>query len=156
MNQTSDILTAFNTVKTMLESISTGNGYNSDPSLKQGWLQHIFQGRHREAIQFPVIAYRPDVSNPTGGDKTHNTNLNDLVTLSLDCAVSVKESDDPVADLLNLLKDVRRSLVFDPNTARLGISEIEFLDCPFDVPETGDDYAFFSQKIRFKVVEQYA
>lgn len=107
-------------------------------------------------IAFPVVAYRPEVSLPGGGERTNNTNLNDSITLSLDCAVSVKESEAPVDDLLNLLKDVRRSLVFDPDTARLGISEIQFLECPFDIPEAGDDYAFFSQKIRFQVVEQYA
>jgi len=156
MNQASDILTAMNAIKSMLEAITVANGYNFTPALKRGWLQHIFQGRHREVVTFPVIAYRPDVSTPSGGDRTNNTNLKDLVTINLDCAVLVKDSEDVVADLLNLLKDVRRSLVFDPITEKLGVSEIQFLECPFDIPEAGEDYAFFSQKIRIQVIEQYA
>lgn len=156
MNKTSDILVAMNSIQAMLEKISQDNGFNSNPSIKRGWLQQLFQSRNRVPIAFPVVAYRPEVSLPGGGERTNNTNLNDSITLSLDCAVSVKESEAPVDDLLNLLKDVRRSLVFDPDTARLGISEIQFLECPFDIPEAGDDYAFFSQKIRFQVVEQYA
>lgn len=156
MNKTSDINKALQAIKTMLEKISTANGYNTNPSLRQGWLQHIYARRTQAAVQFPVIAYRPELSKPAGGEKTNNTNLTDTVMFSIDCAVEVKNTDTPVEDLLNLLKDVRRSLVFDTNTQKLGISELTFSECPFDVPEAGDDYCFFSQKIQFKVVEQYA
>lgn len=155
MNPTSEILLAMDAIKAMFEQISTANGYNHNPTLKRGWLQHIFQGRHRTEPTFPIIAYRPHISEPTS-KVPDNSSLIDTVTLVIDCAVSVKDTDTPVDDLLNLLKDVRRSLVFDPDTTRLKISELTFQDCPFDLPEAGDDYAFFSQKINFKVVEQYA
>lgn len=156
MNKTSDILAGLDAIKAMLEKITQLNDYNHTPAIKRGWLQHIFEGRSRAPVTFPVVAYRPALSVPGGGEQTENTSLNDRVTISIDCAVSVKESPDPVADLLNLLKDVRRSLVFDTNTTKLGVSEIVFLECQFDVPEAGEDYAFFSQKISFRVVEQYA
>lgn len=156
MNKTSDINKALAAIKTMLSQISKANGYNFSPQLKQGWLQHIFARRTQVAVVFPVIAYRPELSQPNGGERTNNTNLNDTITFSIDCAVAVKDTETPVEDLLNLLKDVRRALVFDPYTQKLGISELTFSECPFDVPEAGDEYCFFSQKIQFKVVEQYA
>lgn len=156
MNKTSDIKTALTGIETMLGKISKANGYNSNPMLKQGWLQHIYARRSQVAVTFPLIAYRPELSRPSGGERTNNTNLNDTITFSIDCAVAVKDTETPVDDLLDLLKDVRRSLVFDPYTQKLGISELTFSECPFDVPEAGDEYCFFSQKIQFKVVEQYA
>lgn len=139
----------------MLEKISVDNGYNFTPTLREGWLQHIYARRSQQEVVYPVVAYRPEISDPKGGEKTNNTNLNDTITFSLDCAVLVKDTDTPVQDLLNLLKDVRRALVFDSNR-RNAISELVFLDCPFDVPDVGEEMCFFSQRIQFKVVEQYA
>lgn len=155
MIMTSEALVAVTAVKTMLATISTATGYNFDPTIKQGWLQHLFQSRTRVPFSFPVVAYRPELSTPDG-TKTDNAVVTDRIVLVLDCAIAVKETDTPVEDLFNLLKDVRRSLVFDPNKNRLGIKKITFLDCPFDVPEVGDEYAFFSQRISFEVTEQYA
>jgi hypothetical protein len=155
MNQTSDILTALDFIRQRLESITTANGYNFSPSVRRGWLEHVFQGRHRQPVAFPVIVYRPSLSEPVSS-APGNENMVDSVTVLIDCAVSVKESEQPVDDLLNLLKDVRRSLVFDPENPRLKISDLTIQDCPFDTPESGDEYAFFSQKISFRVTEQYA
>ena len=155
MNTTSDIIRALDDIKQRLEQISTANGYNSNPSIKRGWLEMLFRGRNRNEVPLPVIAYRPSLSNPESA-VPGNSNMKDVVTVLLDCAVSTKDSDTPVDDLLNLLKDVRRSLVFDPDDRKLVISDMTIQDCPFDLPESGDDYAFFSQKISFKVVEQYA
>ena len=150
----SKILVALDEVQTMLNEITEVKGYNSSPSIKRGWLQHIFQGRHAAPVKFPVIAYRVESSSPTASQ--NGTSFIDQITIVIDCAVSVKETKDPVTDLLKLLKDVRRSLVFDPWTTKLTISEIDFLECDFDLPEAGDEYAFFSQKLSFKVVENYA
>jgi len=151
----SKTVVALDAIKEMLEDILIVNGYNFDPSVRRGWLQHVYQGRHQQQVKFPVIAYRPELSKPNGS-ATYNHVVTDSITLILDCAVSVKDSATPVDDLLNLMKDVRRALVFDPHGKKLGVSEITFLDCPFDIPEAGDDYAFFSQKISFEVTEQYA
>nr|WP_067285738.1 hypothetical protein [Marinobacterium profundum] len=155
MNTQADALVALNAVKAMLATISVANGYNFDPTIKQGWLQHLFQARARIPFSFPVVAYRPELSAPDG-ERTGNAVVTDRITLVLDCAIAVKDTDTPVEDLFNLLKDVRRALVFDPHKNRMGIKKITFLECPFDVPEAGDEYAFFSQKISFEVTEQYA
>jgi len=155
MNQTSDIIPALDEIKRRLEQISTANGYNTDPSIKRGWLEMLFRGRNRHEVPLPVLAYRPAVAEPEGS-VPGNSNITDVVTLMIDGAVSTKDSDTPVDDLLNLLKDVRRVLVFDPDDGKLVFSDITVEDCPFDLPESGEDYAFFSQKISFKVVEQYA
>ncbi|SEG12307.1 hypothetical protein [Marinobacterium lutimaris] len=157
MNKTSDILEGLDFIKSRLETISTANGYNHSPNIKRGWLEFIFsnKNRHREPIAFPVIAYRPKTSAPQNAT-AGNESLIDVVTVHIDGAVSVKDSEDSVTDLLNLLKDVRRSLVFDPENQRLKISDLTIQDCPFDTPESGDDYAFFSQAISFRVTEQYA
>jgi hypothetical protein len=156
IDKASKIAAAVGDIKTLLEQITVVNGYNFTPTLKEGWLQHVFQDRMRKPKDFPIIAYRPELSAPGEGQKTQNRQLNDKITFSIDCAISVKETETPVVDLLNLLKDVRRSLVVDQYKNKLSLSEITFQECQFDVPETGDKYAFFSQKIQFEVDEQYA
>jgi hypothetical protein len=156
IEKASRIAASVGDIKTLLEQISIANGYNFDATLKQGWLQHVFQDRQRQPEDFPIVAYRPELSAPGEGQKTKNKQLQDKITFSIDCAISVKDTDTPVVDLLNLLKDVRRSLVVDPYKHKLSLSEITFSECQFDVPEVGDKYAFFSQKIQFEVNEQYA
>ncbi|WP_010322154.1 hypothetical protein [Marinobacterium stanieri] len=157
MNTTSDIIPALDWVKERLERINKANGYNSDPSVERGWLQMIVnQDRlRRNEITFPVIAYRPALTEPKGSTEG-NSSLIDSVTVMVEGAVLTKDSDTPVDDLLNLIKDVRRSLVFDPTARKLKVSKLTIQDCPFDLPESGEDYAFFSQKITFEVTEQYA
>lgn len=156
MNQTSDVNLALAEVKNLLAQISTANGYNFDPAVRQGWLQHIFQRRAQTPPTFPILAYRPELSVPTGGDQTDNSALKDKITLVIDGAISVKDSETPVEDLFNLIKDLRRSLVFDVNSRKIKLSSIEYGECPFDVPEAGEEYAFFSQKIKLEVTENYA
>lgn len=157
MNQTSDVLIGLEFVRTRLDGISTENGYNFDPTVKRGWLQYIYQDITRRRVQgnFPLIVYRPSLSEPQSSSPG-NESLIDTVTVMIDAAVLVKDTDTPVDDLLNLMKDVRRALVFDPENPRLKISDLTIEDCPFDIPESGDPYAFFSQKISFKVTEAYA
>lgn len=156
MDKLSKINSVVRALDEALKKISVENGFNFTPTVRQGWLMQIYQRRTQETISFPLITYRPELSVPRGGEKTNNTNLNDSLTFSIDCAISVKGAITPVEDLNNLLKDVRRALVFDTNMARLGVSEMTYSECPFDIPDTGDEFAFFSQKINFKVVEQYA
>ena len=152
--KSSKLLVALDEVKGLLGDITEVKGYNFTPTLKRGWLQHIFQSRHASPVKFPVVAYRVESSMPEGSQ--NNERVIDDITLVIDCAVSVKESKEPVDDLLMLLKDVRRSLVFDQWTSKLSLSELTLMECQFDLPEAGDEYAFFSQKIRFRVVEEYA
>ena len=75
------------------------------------------------------------------------------ISCSFDGAVAVKDSDSPVDDLLNLLKDVRVALAIDPFTHKLPFSKITYGECAFDLPETGEPYAFFSQKVILEIVE---
>lgn len=150
----SKIYQGFATIKSRLELITVANGYSCDANIREGWLQQIAR-RSQHEMKFPVVVIRPELSLPTGGDITNNTSMTDRVTVAIDCAVN---SNDPdiLKSLWSLLKDVRRSLVFDANNKSMGVSELSFLDCPFDVPDAGEEYAFFTQKIQFKVVEKYA
>lgn len=154
MSKESDILKALEEVKTMVGKISEANGYNTTPTVRRGWLQHIYSSRSRDKPDFPIIAYRPELSSPNSSTPD-NSGMIDTVTIVFDGAVSVKDSETATDDLLHLLKDLRRSLVFDPDTTTLKLSELAFGECPFDLPDAGEDYAFFSQKISFKVVENY-
>lgn len=157
MNKASSIIDALDAIKAQLAQISTAGGYNTDPTIKRGWLQHIFRRHLRNPISFPVIAYRVEQSNPRM--PPGNSTADDSVLILLDGAVLVKgddAEDEAVDALLNLMKDMRRALVFDPDKPRLKYSKLELQDCPFDLPETGEEYAFFSQKILIKVDDQYA
>jgi hypothetical protein len=157
MKSTSELIDALDHIKSSLERISVDNGYNTSPQIKRGWLQHVFKAHSRTPVEFPVIAYRAELSDPQSS-VDGNSNIKDSMTVVIDAAVSTKENDadEAVDSLLNLLKDLRRSLVFDPNNVKLKHSSLIYGECPFDLPDTGEEYAFFSQKIIIEVVEQYA
>lgn len=152
MTQPAQLITCLDYIDTQLNAICHSESSLSDPSIKRGWLQHIFQNQDRLNIQFPVIAYRPELSNTS---QSHdNKASNDEIVVVIDGAVSVKDTDEPVDDLINMLKDVRVALAIDPATPRIPFSNMTFGACAFDLPEAGEPYAFFSQKLTLKIIEE--
>lgn len=150
---------AISDIKTLLDKISTENDYNFSPTVAEGWLRHYFSdlSRVRTPTDYPVVLYRPELSTPSPKAKElDNAKYQEELIIAIDAAVQVFSDGEPVRDLLKLLKDVRRAVVFPEYGHNMKIQSIELLACDYDVPETGDAYAFFTQKIRVIVNDEFA
>lgn len=137
-----------------LKRIRKENGFSADVHVAEGWLQHIFSdpGLSRKQGEFPMVAWRPEVSQPSSA-APGNASVRDTLIFSVDVAVKVSDCDNPVRALMRLLKDVRGSIVFPPNSTDIKGLKVELLECPFDVPEVKDPFAFFSQRIKVSLNE---
>lgn len=147
-------------IKTGLERIKTADGYSCDANVKEGWARHFFSNpsvtRFPDQHRFPVVLFRPETADPKPAARgVSNAAITDDVVFAIDAAIKVSDTATPVTDLINLCKDVRRALVFPRAGTSMKTLDIEFLGCAFDVPETQDDFAFFTQKVRVNVSDRY-
>ncbi len=160
-----DAYLAFETVEKLLQRISTDNGFNTNPTVREGWLlQIVSPERSRKEITFPLLALRPELSTPTypPSDNVRARAKNET-RMVIDGAIQ-SNVEKPVEQLLALMHDVRKALAVDltnrleKQALDLGNRhlDIEVLQCPYDIPEKGDQYAFFSQTITYTMEEKYA
>jgi len=163
MTDNPTILDCFSFIKKRLKEQS---GNELDYTVKMGWLLHIFDRRNRDKTKFPVVAYRPDASDPEMSENADS--MKDSVIISVDGAISIadytdrkahshyenSDEEDPVLiDLIVLRLEVLKALAIEPDALSMPFSSLKFGSCAFDLPEAGEAYAFFSQKIVIELVE---
>lgn len=136
-----------------LENIKTANKFINDATILKGYMVHYVRkfSESGTALKFPCIAIQPSrdrTSKPNA--KLQSNTQRDWVLVG---AVSVQNPDEVTDNLDTLLYDVKRALSFDPYAG--GAPAVDYIlgEAVFDLPERGDEYAFFEMPITMKFIE---
>lgn len=137
-----------------LESIKKSNGFLNDATILKGYMVHYVRkfSESGESLKFPCIAIQPArdrTSKP--GAKLQSKTERDWVLVG---AVGVQNPDEVTDNLDSLLYDVKRALSFDPyHGNKKEATDYKLGEAIFDLPDRGDEYAFFEMPITMTFIE---
>lgn len=138
-----------NLVTEPLGTISTANGFNTDPAVINGWLSMYVDDLvlNKDGIGFPVVAVQYSKENY----KKPNSSSGDVITsriLEVVGAVDVTNPDEITLKLDQLLTDVKNAL---------GIArKVTIVDTTFILPEGSIRYVGFNMTVSVEINETWS
>lgn len=123
-------------------------------SVLDGYLVHYAKDllNGENGISFPCVAIQPDSENVQGQRVDKCTLLHSAKLIGAVSAVDPKLVN---RDIMELIKEVRKSLQIDKYNNDSKAIEITFGNVTYNLPESQDQYAFFELQITFKLMEKW-
>ena len=136
-----------------LDKIKIENGYINNATILNGYMVHYVRkfSETDEPLNFPCVAIQPSRDRTSkASSNLQSKTERDWVLIG---AVSVQNPEQVTDNLDTLLYDVKRSLSFDPYEGGAPAVDYVLGEAVFDLPERGDEYAFFEMPITMKFIE---
>lgn len=131
----------------------TESGYLNDVTVLNGYMVHYVRkfNESNEKLKFPCVALQPTRDrSKIGGGNQRSKSSRDWVLIG---AVGVQNPDEVTDNLDSLLYDIKRAVSFDTYADDSPGLTITLGEAVFDLPERGDEYAFFEMSITIDYIE---